>query len=251
MMLQRVSVLPEALLQEKARLTSNPPSRGAETVKRFAGCGLVVVLTKSLADAPRTNWLALKLSTLSALRLATLAEELTARGAPESTSRLRAGPAPLLSSTLTALAKFALPTLKKSPLAPKAAVATPSTKAPITERPTKNTVALPTHITFEVTVLIICPSPSSLALSLLLATQPTRWGQVAIPGLEGGQVAVLRSHVASAGHVMNAAYSCLRRVYVRQGTKHVRPQVSAELPRTPCMRTSQNPQKAKFAEFFF
>jgi hypothetical protein len=25
----------------------------------------------------------------------------------------------------------------------------------------------------------------------------------------------------------------------------------AELPRTPCMRTSQNAQKAKFAEFLF
>src|SRR5215217_9793789 len=155
MMLQRVSVLPEALLQEKARLTSNPPSRGAETVKRFAGCGLVVVLTKSLADAPRTNWLALKLSTLSALRLATLAEELTARGGPESTSNLKAGPAPLLSNTLTALAKLDLPTLKKSPLAPKAALAAPNTKANMTARPTMNTVALPTHITLLAAFLSI------------------------------------------------------------------------------------------------
>lgn len=44
-------------------------------------------------------------------------------------------------------------------------------------------------------------------------------GEVAGPGLEGGQVAVLRPHAASAGHVMNAAYACLRELYVLQRTK--------------------------------
>jgi hypothetical protein len=42
---------------------------------------------------------------------------------------------------------------------------------------------------------------------------------VADPDLEGGQVAVLRLHTASAGHVTNAAYSCVRGVYVLQNTK--------------------------------
>src|SRR5215212_4293355 len=46
--------------------------------------------------------------------------------------------------------------------------------------------------------------------------------EVAGPGLEGRQVAVLRLHAASAGHATKAAYSCLRAVYVRQGTKYER-----------------------------
>src|SRR5215217_2606620 len=207
-------------------------------------------------------------SSLSALRLATIVPESTFMGAlPDSTRRSRAvaaelvellsmsrlGPATLPTSLLTAFTVLVFPRSKRdpTPVPANAVETTPTVRARMNAKPTKNTVAFPTHITFEATLLIICPSHSFLALSLLLATQPTRWGRVAIPGLEGGQVAVLRSHVASAGHVMNAAYSCLRRVYVRQGTKHVRPQVSAELRRTPCMRTSQNPQKAKFAEFFF
>jgi hypothetical protein len=68
-------------------------------------------------------------------------------------------------------------------------------------------------------------------------------------------VAVLRLHAASAGHVTKAAYSCLRGVYVRQSTKEapnfLELRKAPDLPRTPCMRTSQNPQKAKFAEFLF
>src|SRR5215207_9250346 len=72
------------------------------------------------------------------------------------------------------------------------------------------------------------------------------WVEVAGPGLEGRQVAVLHLHAASAGHVMNAAYSCLRRVYVRQGTKHVRYQGSAELPRMPRIRTSPKRSSKKF-----
>jgi hypothetical protein len=67
--------------------------------------------------------------------------------------------------------------------------------------------------------------------------------QVADPCLEGGQVAILRPHVASSCHVTKAAYSCLRGVYVRWGTKYVR------APRK--RRTSENAQKAKFAEFPF
>src|SRR5215216_161227 len=107
------------------------------------------------------SWEASRPSTLSALSLETLVEELTARGAPESTSRLRAGPGPLLSNTLTALAKLSLPTLKKSPLAPKAALAAPNTKASMTARPTMNTVALPTHITLEAAFLSISPASFS------------------------------------------------------------------------------------------
>src|SRR5215216_354770 len=58
------------------------------------------------------------------------------------------------------------------------------------------------------------------------------WVEVAVPGLEGRQVAVLRLHVASVSHVTKSAYSCLREMYVRHGTKHVR------VPRM--RRTSEN-----------
>src|SRR5215211_4368137 len=64
----------------------------------------------------------------------------------------------------------------------------------------------------------------------LLAEEPARRsclvagrvGWVATPDLGGGQVAVLHLHAASAGHGTKAASSCLRAVYVRWGTKHVR-----------------------------
>src|SRR5215211_6456136 len=52
-----------------------------------------------------------------------------------------------------------------------------------------------------------------------------------------GQVAVLRLHAATAGHVTKAAYACLKIVYVLQGTKHVR----APMKR----RTSENSVKRK------
>src|SRR5918994_5062507 len=56
----------------------------------------------------------------------------------------------------------------------------------------------------------------------LLAEEPARRyclagqvvGRVADPDLGGGQVAVLRLHMAQLCHVTNAAYSCLSRVYV-------------------------------------
>jgi hypothetical protein len=79
----------------------------------------------------------------------------------------------------------------------------------------------------------------------LLATQPTIGVWVASPGLEGEQVAVLLLHAASVGHVTSAAYTCVRRVYVRQGTKHER-----IARNTKKRRTSENAVKAKFAEFF-
>jgi hypothetical protein len=44
-------------------------------------------------------------------------------------------------------------------------------------------------------------------------------------------------------HVTRAAYSCVRGMYVRKGTKYVR------APRK--RRTSEKPQKAKFAEYLF
>jgi hypothetical protein len=63
---------------------------------------------------------------------------------------------------------------------------------------------------------------------------------VADPDLGGGQVAVLRLHAASVGHATNAAYSCVRGMYVRQGTKQVR------APRKP--RASENSVNANFHE---
>jgi hypothetical protein len=54
------------------------------------------------------------------------------------------------------------------------------------------------------------------------------------------QVAVLRLHAASTGHVTRAAYSCARGVYVRHGTKHVRVATKR--------RPSENSVTAKFAE---
>jgi hypothetical protein len=56
-------------------------------------------------------------------------------------------------------------------------------------------------------------------------------------------VAVLHLHAASAGHATKAAYSCVKGVYVRHGTKQVR------IPRTS--QTSENCVRAKFAEFTF
>src|SRR5215208_6755111 len=41
-------------------------------------------------------------------------------------------------------------------------------------------------------------------------------------------------------YVTKAAYPCLRGMYVRHDTKHVRAPRSAELPRTPSTRSSQN-----------
>jgi hypothetical protein len=62
--------------------------------------------------------------------------------------------------------------------------------------------------------------------------------QVAGPGLEGGQVAVLRLHVASSYHVMNAAYSCKR------GGRITQLQYLLQL----FLRTSENSVKANLAE---
>src|SRR5215213_8287882 len=66
-------------------------------------------------------------------------------------------------------------------------------------------------------------------------------GGVATPDLEGGQVAVLRLHAASASHVTKVAYSCLRGMYVRYSTKHVR------APKK--RRTSQNSPSTHSAEY--
>jgi hypothetical protein len=50
---------------------------------------------------------------------------------------------------------FICPSLKVVIWAPRAAVAAPNTKASTTARPTMNTVALPTHITFFAALLTI------------------------------------------------------------------------------------------------
>src|SRR5215203_5589957 len=72
---------------------------------------------------------------------------------------------------------------------------------------------------------------ASKQLSHFPTSQVPRWGT-----LFGHkeQVAVLRLHAASTSHVTDAAYSCLRGVYVRYGTKNA--------------RTSENSVTAKFAE---
>src|SRR5215218_648108 len=97
-----------------------------------------------------------------------------------------------------------------------------------------------------VSVLTCATFRKSFIIYLLPPAQGKEEGgglEVAGPGLGGGQVAILRPHAASTGYATKAAYSCLRRVYVRQGTKLVRAPTKR--------RTSENAQKAKFAEFLF
>src|SRR5918992_617344 len=78
------------------------------------------------------------------------AARLTVRGGWfEPTCRARAAHEPCLTSVLTVWATFLWPSLKKFPSAPSAVLATPNTNARITAKPTRKTVALPTHITFE------------------------------------------------------------------------------------------------------
>src|SRR5215208_1578741 len=114
-------------------------------------------------------------SSWSALRSATFACELTFMGAEflvagstvrSPTCRSSAEPpegfltiseepvAALPTRAVVFVATFLrLPSLRKSPLAPRAVDANPSMSASITERPTKNTVALPTHITLLTALL--------------------------------------------------------------------------------------------------
>src|ERR671916_292203 len=104
------------------------------------------------------------LSTRSAFSLATLVVESTFKGAPEPTSRLRAGPAPWFSSVVSDWARFLAPRIKGCPFVAKAMEAAPNKRASITARPTRNTVALPTHITLLAALLNIL---RSLSLALL------------------------------------------------------------------------------------
>src|SRR5215204_2387557 len=71
-------------------------------------------------------------------------------------------------------------------------------------------------------------------------------GGVASPDLGGGQVAVLRLHAAPVGHATNAAYSCLRAVYVLQGTKCVRAPRKRRTSEKPQRRSSQNSYSTHF-----
>src|SRR5215208_4795936 len=74
--------------------------------------------------------------------------------------------------------------------------------------------------------LLVSASFVNISLTPSLAEEPARrsclaagsWW-VATPDLGGGQVAVLRLHVASAGHATKAAYSWLRGLYVPRSTK--------------------------------
>src|SRR5215207_6158251 len=126
-----------------------------------------VVSARAVASLP-SSW--------SALRLATLVVELTFMGAsPLCTLKFTAlslasgllfttciaEPLTLPVSLVTAVAVlFREPRMKLPPLAPKAVEATPSTNASITARPTRNTVALPTHITLLAALLIMLRSLS-------------------------------------------------------------------------------------------
>src|SRR5215204_4038485 len=71
-------------------------------------------------------------------------------------------------------------------------------------------------------------------------TRSSEW-RVAGPGLEGGKVAVPSSYAVLAGHVTSAAYSGER------GGRITQLQYLSQLS----LRTSKNPQKAKFAESAF
>src|SRR5215210_1458782 len=68
-------------------------------------------------------------------------------------------------------------------------------------------------------------------------------GGVATPDLEGGQVAVLRLHAASASHVTKVAYSRLGEIlgemYVLYGTKHAPEVRRITLPRTSVNKPSR------------
>jgi hypothetical protein len=67
------------------------------------------------------------------------------------------------------------------------------------------------------------------------------WTWVASPGPGGRQVAILRLHVTSTGHRMNAAYSCASKSYVRQSTKeepNFGESRKAEVRRTLTLRSS-------------
>src|SRR5829696_8615875 len=131
-------------------------------------------------DRPVSNYLVhlSSPSNLSALRLATLVSELTFMGAlPASTCRFRAvalalvellsicrlGPATLPTSLVMAFTLLVCPSWKRAPtpVPARAVVASPTVRASITARPTTNTVALPTHITLEKILLVICPTPFS------------------------------------------------------------------------------------------
>jgi hypothetical protein len=69
---------------------------------------------------------------------------------------------------------------------------------------------------------------------------------VASPDLEGGQVAVLRLHAASAGHVTSAAYSRERGECITQMSY-----LWCFLAVARGLRISENSVTAKFAEFTF
>src|SRR5919107_5191228 len=75
-------------------------------------------------------------------------------------------------------------------------------------------------------------------LSLCLVAGRECVFRVAGPSLEGGQVAVLRLHAASTGHVTAAAYSWERGERITQLQYFYN--FLGELRRTPCLRTSQN-----------
>ncbi len=63
------------------------------------------------------------------------------------------------------MATLGWPSIHACPLAPKAALAAPNTKASITASPTRKTVALPTHITLLTALLNISCSLSLLSCS--------------------------------------------------------------------------------------
>ena len=89
----------------------------------------------------------------------------------------------------------------------------------------------------------------------LLATQSAIGERVASPGLEGGQVAVLRLHVASSCHVTSAAYSCERggRItqmqYLLQLFANFRELRQREVPRRPLSRSRVDKGKRRAKDY--
>jgi len=142
-------------------------------------------------------------STFSAFSLATFLSELTVMGcSPGSTCNARAGPAPLLSILSMALVAlpmrllilstvFAWPRLKvaPTPVPANAVAATPNRSPRTTASPTRNTVALPTHITLLAALRIMLCSFSLVGR---------------------------RRSVPQPGHVTGAAYSPVKELHIPQ-----------------------------------
>src|SRR5215218_8446618 len=173
-MLPSTRVLAEERNPEPLAVTKSVPPW---LVKGFDTCGSGPPLNITSLDsnwARGANVLESLPSTLSAFRLVTLVEELTFIGAlPEATCRssavepvtvegletCRAGPPPTVPVSLVIAVAVLLrePRIKLPPLAPNATEVTPTTSPITSARPNTIEAVLPTHATFEKTLLTIGP----------------------------------------------------------------------------------------------